>query len=129
MEISIDKDLMFEILEKYYKEQFDFFGKVSVNEFCWKQDFDLDDYLYLDMEISGSINFMGKDILAVKKINVDTIKEAFKYYLEEAGYTFVFFNYDYSKDSNGKLILNGIKVNISENNKVYKKVDENGVKD
>lgn len=122
MEINIDKELMIEILEKYYKEQLDFKGKVSIGELLFVRDYYDDECISLNMSIRGNINFMSRDIPASKNITIDTFKDALKYYLAKENYEFEYFEYDYDVDGNsGKRNLNGVKIKIKENNKVYKK--------
>ena len=90
MKLRIDKEMIISILEKYYKEQLDIDGKVSINPKKELHGFGLceTEQCVLDITLLSKIKLLGKEIVSKISISEEEVMNAMKYVLEEEGYIF-----------------------------------------
>lgn len=88
MELKFSKEKTIKLLEKYYQEEKDFTGKVTIKASTGSVGYGMHEMLgcILEMKIKGELDFMGEKITGEQRITEKDVEEAFKFYLDKAGY-------------------------------------------
>lgn len=131
MNILLDKKIVAQIIEKYYKEQLDFEGTAEITvekEFGSYGYTDVEEAM-INIKLKGNMMLLGQKIKTVITISTEEMKEAIKYCIEEEGYTFK--GCTIEKGLNEKCIgygpgehtekipyFNGVNVNVDIKNKI-----------
>lgn len=88
MKILLDKNMIVQILEKYYKEQLDIEGKVKISVFKEFGSYGYDDIeeALINIELVGNMMLLGKSNKTIITISLEEMIDAIKYYLEQENY-------------------------------------------
>jgi len=88
MKLKFTKEQTIKILEKYYQEEYDLTGKVTIKASTGPVGYGMYEELgcILEMKITGNIDFMEEKIPCEKRISPKNVEEAFGFYLEKSGY-------------------------------------------
>lgn len=89
MELKFYKQQICEVLEKYYREEEDFIGKVSICATTGWVGYGLSEEIgcILDMKIAGELDIMGQRIPGTINITTKEVENAFHYYFGKEGYS------------------------------------------
>ncbi len=124
MEIKIDRNLLIMFIEKYYREQLDFNGKVEIRLVNETVGYYGDKVNKLDIGINGFVNLAGKEVECVVKIEEDDMKNIINFYLQEQGYNVIKIENDIEDEheygcchATGK-IFRGVKVKVKKDLKL-----------
>lgn len=135
MKIILNKTMIEEILQKYYKEQLDIDGKVRISVFTELTELgcNAQTEAAIKIELTGHMRLFGKRNTTKIKISIDEMLEAIKYYIEQEGYTYV--DYEMDKGLESKFVgcgmgeyeqkipyFNGININVDVKNKKKEKI-------
>lgn len=130
MRIFLDKEIITEIIEKYYQEQFDIIGKVNITadkQFGSYGFSDIEESL-IKIELIGNINLLGKKQKTKITITTDEMLKAIKYYIEQEGYVYKGYEldkglheetigYGLSEETKKNPYFNGVQINVDTKNK------------
>lgn len=85
MELKFTKEQMCKVLEKYYKEQEEIKGKVSIKSYACNMGFEMASYrdVLIEMKLVGKMELNGLDIPIEKPVEKDDLNAAFAYFLSE----------------------------------------------
>ena len=111
-------------IERYYREQLDFNGKVKINLVNETVGYYGDKVNKLDIGINGFVNLAGKDVECVVKIDIEDMNNIIKFYLNEQGYDVIRIENEIEDEheygcchATGK-IFKGVKVNVKNDLKL-----------